>query len=168
MPLNLLKKYNQLLELAAYSPSQRTDSLKGVFCRDIENNRNFSFRTKPISPTPSDGEIKMETLFRHLTTVITDESTNGREFDMNRAVRLHWIKHHIEEKKKDNILVFSTQEGRSKRTYIYDKDEKYVIVFEPLRNGQAYYLLTAYHVRGKDAGRDKFMQKYKRRLPEIL
>lgn len=169
MPLNLLKVYNSLLELAALSELQRANSLRGVFRRDIEENSNFKFRTKQIKPTTADGEDSMDRLFRHLTTCITDKATKHREFEMSRSLRLHWIRHHVEERKKDNMYIFSVDEPRNGiRTYIYDRDENYVIVFEPLRNENEYYLLTAYYLEGKDAARDKMMRKYKRRLPDIL
>ncbi len=168
MPLNLLKVYNSLLELAALSEVQRTNSLKGVFRRDIEVNNNFKFRTKQIKPTTADGEYSMERLFRHLTTCITDKATKHREFEMARSMRLHWIRHHIEGRKQDNLYVFSVDEPRCGiRTYIYDRDENYVIVLEPLRNGTEYYLITAYYLEGKDTARDKMMRKYKRRLSRI-
>jgi len=170
MPLNLLKKYNDLLDILAMSGLQRSESLKGVFCRDIADNPNFTFRTKQINPTPAEGQDAMERLFKHLTTVITDKSINKREFDMERSIRLHWIKHHIEEKKVDNICVFSVKEPVGIRTYIYDIDERYVIVLEPMRDlkKNEYALLTAYHEGGKDKERSKIMKKYQRRLPDVL
>jgi len=170
MPLNLLKKYNELLEVASMTEPQRRKSLKGVFDRDITNNPDFTFRAKKLNPTPADGQDTMERLFTHLTTKIVDPAINKREFEMARSIRLHWIRHHIEEKKSDNMLVFSVTEPKvaTARTYIYDRDEKYVIVLEPMRNKNEYYLLTAYHVEGKDAARDKIMKKYKRRLPNVL
>ncbi len=168
MALNLLKKYNQLLELNAFSEPQRTASLMGVFNRDIAENRHFNFEGKKIHPTPVDGEIKMQTLFTHITTVILDKKAKKREFDFDRSCRLHWIKFHIEKQKQDNMFIFSVHEPNGYRTYIYDKDEKYVIVLEPLRNKGEYYLLTAYPLRGKDAKKDKFKKKYKRKLDEVL
>jgi hypothetical protein len=78
MPLNLLKKYNQLLELFALTDFQRKQSLRGVFDRDIVNNPCFVFRTKIIKPTPADGQDSMNRLFTHLTTVITDKSTKKK------------------------------------------------------------------------------------------
>lgn len=168
MPYNLLRKYNELLEIASFNENQRTNSLKGVFNRDIANNTQFTFQAKPINPTPKDGEIPMETLFSHLTTIIIDKETNKREFDIHRSIRLHWIRHHAEQRKKENMLIFSVKEPEGNRTYIYDKDEKYVIILEPLRNKNEYYLLTAYYLMGKDEKRDKMGRKYKRRLPEVL
>lgn len=168
MPLNLLKKYNQLLDISSYNEFQRKKSLKGVFDRDITNNTNFAFQTKQIHPTPADGQDAIERLFTHLTTVIIDKSTNKREFDMARSIRLHWIRFHIEEYKKDNMLVFSVEEPNGTRTYIYDKAEKYVIVLEPMRKKHEYYLLSAYYVEGKDTARDKMTKKYKRKLPNVL
>ena len=49
------------------------------------------------------------------------------------------------------MLCFSVKEPEGIRTYIYDKNEKYVIVLEPKHKNTIYYLLTAYHLRGKDA-----------------
>ena len=161
-----MKTYNYLLELSGMADEQREKSLRNVFDRDIANNHSFKFRTKPIYPTPkADGEIAVETLFAHLITTIIDE--RHREFDIYRAERLHWIKFHVEEKKKNDMLLFSVQEPRGIRTYIYDKSEKYVIILEPRRNSTAYYLLTAYQLRGKDAQKDKMLRKYNRRL-EII
>jgi len=168
MPLNLLKKYNQLLELVAFNTYDREKSLYGIFNRDIVENASFKFRNKQINPTPFDGIIKMSTLFAHLTTVIVDKKTRKRDFEMHRSVRLHWVKYHIEQNKKDDILIYSVKEPDGFRTYIYDITEKYVVVLEPLRNINEYYLLSAYHVRGKDAARNKFKKKYKRKLNEVL
>lgn len=168
MPFNQLKKYNALLDIAGMSPHNRNVSLRGVFNRDITNNANFKFRTKQITPTPKDGQITMDTLFTHLTKVMVDKKTRAREYDVHRSQRLHWVKYHVEERKKVNMLVYSTKEPEGYRTYIYDRDEMYVIVLEPLRNKDEYYLLSAYYVRGKDAKRNKFISKYKRRLPELL
>jgi hypothetical protein len=167
MPLNLLKTYNQLLDITSYNHIQRKKSLKTVFDRDITNNSNFVFKNKRINPTPADGQDTMERLFSHLTTMTVDKTINKREFDMARSLRLHWIKYHIEEQKKDNIFVFSVSESNRTRTYIYDKDESYVVVLEPMRKKNEYYLLTAYYLEGRDKAREKMMKKYKRRLTSI-
>lgn len=170
MPLNLLKRYNDLLELAFLSDNDRVKSLYGIFKRDIVDNTGFFYRGKPIYPTPREnGTVAMQNLFNHLTR--KQEHIGGerhRIFDMSRSQRLHWIKYHVEECKKEDILVFSVDEPDGIRTYIYDVAEKYVIVLEPSRTFNSYYLLTAYHIEGKDAKRDKIISKYrKRRLPQI-
>lgn len=110
--------------------------------------------------------------------IYCDESCH-KEYDKARSVRLHWIKYHIEEHKKDNMLIFSTKNGREKRTYIYDKTEQYVIVLEPKEAKRIdseekehpyyyYYLLTAYKLEGKDKKRNKIEKLYERRLPSVL
>ena len=119
MPLNLLKRYNQLLELEAFSEPQRKASLMGIFNRDIANNPNFSFKAKPIRPIPLDGEIKMTTLYTHLTCAIENKENRNRVFDMHRAKRLHWVRYHMEENKNDNMLIYSVKEPEGIRTYIY-------------------------------------------------
>lgn len=55
MPTNLLKVYNELLDLASLPEAQRTKSLRGVFDRDFTNNPNMAFRTKKVKPTPAEG-----------------------------------------------------------------------------------------------------------------
>ncbi len=168
MPLNLLKSYNQLLEFESLTESQRTNSLKRIFNRDIADNTAFKFKGRQINPTPLDGFLTMDTLFTHLTTEIIDKKSRKRAFEIHRSKRLHWLRHHIDEKKTEKMLVFSVKEPSGVRTYVYDLDESYVIVLEPLRKREEYYLLTAYWVRGKDAKRNKFEKKYKRRLPDVL
>lgn len=168
MPLNLIKRYNELLDISGMSIHDRQTSLMGVFNRDFKD-VNITFKDKLVTPTVKDGKIALDTLYSHLTSECIDNKTRKREFDIHRSKRLHWVKFHINEIKKDDILVFSVNEPEGNRTYIYDKTECYVIVLEPLRNVNQYYLLTAFHVRGRDAQRDKYLTKYnKRRLPEIL
>ncbi len=168
MPFNQTKIYNELLDLVALNERQRISSLRLIFERDFVN-KSPKFQNKDVYPTSqNDGEIPMDTLFRHLTTEMTDKSTRKREFEIDRSRRLHWVRFHLDNKKKDNMLLFSVKEPEGYRTYFYDKDEKYVLVLEPMRNGNAYYLLTAYYIKGKDAQRDKMMKKHKRRLADIL
>jgi hypothetical protein len=161
MPLNQIKAYNSLLDISGLAERDRKISLKAIFDRDITNNANFKFRSKTIQPTPKEGELKLETLFTHLTTVVVDYKTKKREYDLYRSQRLHWLKYHVEEKRKQGMLVFSAKDKGGIRTYIYDQAEHYVIVLEPLRKINEYYLLTAYHLRGKD--NKKIENKYKRR-----
>ena len=176
---NLLKKYNALLEVDMMTPVQRNKSLRGVFDRDIPNNPAFAFRGKKIYPIPAEGMDKVELLFAHLTTKVTDIETQHREYDRTRSIRIHWIRHHIEEKKTDGMLVFSTVNGCDKRTYIYDQTEKYVIVLEPKEANKVnekqeeytykyYYFLTAYKLEGKDDKRNKIERLYQRRHNALL
>lgn len=167
MPINLIKEYNQLLELSAFTTYQRTISLKGIFDRDFINCNSISFNNKRITPTPQDGVVTMDTLFFHLTTVMVDKVLRNRIFDNDRAVRLHWVKFHLL-LKKQNVLTFSVQEPEGFRTYIYDVEEKYVVVLEPKREGNEYYLLSAYKLTGKDTKRDKILAKYNKRRLDIL
>jgi len=129
MPFNLVKIYPELLELAHLPDNARRRSLMLIFKRDIEDNPKFNFRSKIIRPIKGD-EIPMQSLFRHLTTEEVEEvGGNGRifkkrEFEMHRSRRLHWIRTHIDEKVKESIEIFSTEE-RAKgktvyRTYVYN------------------------------------------------
>jgi hypothetical protein len=165
MPFNLKKAYNQLLDFTGMSEHQRTQSLRGVFQRDIKNNNVFRFRNKRISPTKGEEEA-MERLFKHLTTIMADEATRRREFDRKRSERMHWIRHHVEEKKKGGMIVFSIKESGTLRTYILDDTENYLVVLESYRNQTEYYLLTAHYLDGRNT--DKIKAKYKRRLPEVI
>lgn len=168
MPLNLLRVYNQLLDLTGLNEVARKASLRGVFNRDIGDHPSFRFRGKIVIPTGKEGEIPIDTLFTHLTCVLNNPIERKRVFELQRSLRLHWVKHHIEERKPDDIIIFSVKEPEGYRTYIYDKTESYVVVLEPKANNTYYFLLTAYYVEGKDAKRNKMEKKYKRRLQEVL
>ncbi len=177
MPLNLLKTYPQLLELGHLNEHQRTESLLRVFKRDIEENPGLNFRAKTIRPIKGE-EPAMVLLFRHLTTEeIELEDENGtkypkRIFEIDRSQRLHWVRHHLEERKKENVEIFSVEERDQKkrkdiiRTYIFDIEQKYIIVLDPQRTQKDYYLVTAYYLN-KDYGEKKIKKLMKKRLPEL-
>lgn len=67
------------------------------------------FKEKQIRPIKKeDGKPAMDTLFHHLTTCKNEDNEhNERIFEMDRSLRLHWVKHHIELKTPENIIVFS-------------------------------------------------------------
>lgn len=174
MPLNLIKTYPQLLEIVHLNEYQRIQSLQGVFNRDVVNNANFKFQGKQMRPTKQEGEPPMQTLFRHLTTRGNKDEKGRklgtRSFEMTRSARLHWIKYHIDELKKDNVEIFSYEDRIDRkdviRTYIYDIDQGYVIILEPQRSGTDYYLLTAYHLN-EPGGKKQIEKKRKKKLDEI-
>jgi hypothetical protein len=157
MPTNLTKKYNQLLELLYGSERDNLSSFRRVFDRDFGNGIVNTFRGLPVEPTTADGEDAMDRLFRHLTTVILDKKTRKRAFEGERSIRVHWIKHHLEE--KCALIIFRVED--EKRVYILDKVERYVIVLEPKRNNESYYLLTAYKLQSSSY--KKIMKKRERR-----
>ena len=176
MPFNQTKRYPELLDILSLSEKDRTESLKMIFKRDIEENPNLNFRNKKIYPIKGE-EPNMQSLFTHLTTEeikITEEGCTHpkRVFEKDRSQRLHWIRYFLEERKKENVEVFSVEERDQKkrqnitRTYIYDKEQKYVIVLEPQRNQRDYYLLTAYHLN-KDYGEKSINKKLKYKLPNV-
>lgn len=164
MPHNLLKVYPELLEIAHLSVSDRNLSLKRIFDRDIRENENFNFRNKKINPVKIEKDA-MKTLFTHLTTRKIDYKTNKREFEYERSVRLHWVKHHIDENLPEKLKIFSVEDREGVRTYIFDEDEKYVVILEPYRNKTEYYLITAYNLKGRNT--QKIKNKYKRRLGNV-
>lgn len=157
MPTNQIKVYNQLLELLHGNFKDDLNSIRKVYDRDFCNGVQNKFKSLPVLPTPAEGENEMDRLFRHLTTVITDKKTNKREFESERSIRLHWIKHHLDG--KCQIEVFKIED--EKRVYLLDKAEKYVIILEPKFKDTVLYLLTAYRLQS-DSYR-KIMNKYERR-----
>lgn len=176
MPFNLLKIYPELLDIGSLNETERTKSLRSIFKRDIEEHPDLCFRNKKIWPIKDDKD-SMELLFKHLTTEereIQDENNRKykkRFFEMDRSRRLHWVKYHIEETKSDNMEYFSVEERIKEknviRTYIYDLSEKYVIVLEPQRTGNDYYLLTAYYLN-KPEGLKTLQKKLKRKLNNVI
>jgi hypothetical protein len=177
MPLNLLTVYPKLLDLESFTEKERTKSLYGVFRRDIEDNPDLAFRLKKIRPIKGE-EPAMIILFRHLTTEEVEVSNEDgskyvkRIFEMTRSKRLHWVRFHIEERKTEGVSVFSVLERDQKkrkdiiRTYIYDAEQKYIIVLDPQRSKRDYYLVTAYYLN-KDYGEKKIKKLYRNRLAEV-
>lgn len=176
MAVNLSKRYNAFLELLHYNEADRTASLRRIFDRDIADNPNFMFQNKIIRPLKKEGEIDMESLFSHLTKKsieVTDDkgrkSKSRSEFDIHRSKRLHWVWHHIQEKKSD-LKVFSLAERKNGKdvlhTYLFDEEEEYVIVLEPQRSKTDYYLLSAYYL-DEDWAKKNMRKKWKRRLSEV-
>ena len=174
MITNLIKKYSDFLELDHLNDNERKKSLLGVFKQDIEDNENFKFKNKKIYPVKISADA-MQTLFTHLTCCTEEVEEDGRKYkkrvyDAQRSKRLHWVRHHIDEKKKDNIEVFSSEERIENRTvirtYIYDLDQNYIIVLEPQRTNQDYYLITAHYLN--EAWAKKAMRKrLSKKLPEL-
>lgn len=178
MPFNQLKRYSDFLEITHFFPHERTISLRAIFDRDITDNTNFSYKTKIIRPIKKEGVLDMDTLFKHLTYMTVDDiDEKGKkyksrsEFDINRSKRLHWIWYHIQEKKIENLMVFSHKDRKDgkwvTRTYIYDFVQEYVVILEPQRSGLDYYLLSAYHLTNAKGGLDQIQKKIKRKLDEV-
>lgn len=167
MVTNLLKIYPDFLDLVGLTEVSNRAALYPVFKRDfIDRPSPLIFRNRPVDPTPKQGEEPMETLYRHLTTVVTDKATRKREFESDRCFRLHWVLVHLNGSCRDSLDVFSIEDADGPRTYIYNAKHKYVVILEPYRDSSGYYLLTAYHLKGGDSR--KIENKRKRRLPEIL
>lgn len=175
MPTNLLKNYPDLLDIMHLSERERTISLRSIFRRDVEENPGLNFRTKIIRPIKGE-EPAMDLLFKHLTTEeIQEMDENGKEypkriFEKDRSQRLHWVRFHLEESKKEGVEIFSVEERDQKkrvdiiRTYIFDVDQNYVIVLDPQRSLRDYYLVTAYYLN-KDYGAKKIKKLLKKKLP---
>lgn len=174
---NILKIYPELLDIVGLSEKGRYHDLQTIFKRDIEDNPDFAFRSCRIYPIKAQGKADMGRLFKHLTyeefIVECEDGTKypKRIFEVARSQRLHWINHHIKEKTPSNIDVFTVEERDSKKrkvkkTYIYDKMEKYVIVLEQQRTN-AFYLLTAYHLN-KEYGEKALLKKMKKRITTPL
>lgn len=177
MPLNYIKKYPELLEILYLSERDRKTSLYGIFRRDIEDNDSFAFRGKRIYPIKENGRVNMEVVFNHLTTAREEDehgnATEARVFEPHRSRRLHWIRHHIEERTTSVLEIFSCEErDRANRrttihTYIFDKVNKYIVVLLPQRSPYGYYLLTAYYLN-KPGGEKKINKLKSRQLPNII
>ncbi len=160
MATNLLKQYNQLLELLYNNHFDNVQSIKKVFYRDFNIDKPLIFNNKKIQPTTADGEDKIERLFNHLTRKELDNATKKREFDSERAIRIHWIKHHLLNiEKLKNLISFKIIDEN--RVYLLDKTEKYVIILEPLRQQEAFYLLSAYRLLPSNY--QKIMKKFEKR-----
>ncbi len=158
MPTNLLKEYNALLDWLYADFWENIRSIYRVFARDFIEKAPVLFNGQVVHPLPTDGGEQMERQFEHLTTVVVDKATNKRSFDQQRAIRIHWILHHLMMKKSVNLLLFFVP--REQRVYILDRDEKYVIILEKFRKESDFFLLTAYLL--EDDSFRKILKRYER------
>ena len=101
-----------------------------------------------------------EALFDHLTTREIDKQTRKRDFCYVRSERLHWIKYHVEENKKNFMLIFPDIDDGKQKMYIIDIVESYIIILQEFYNGKFYHLLTAHKLSKKNL--KKFMNKASR------
>ena len=164
--------YHDFLDFRQLSFFYIHSVLKIIFERDIKNNIDFKFRTKDIKPQDIDPTLEQnyDRLHKHLTTRDNGgELSFERNFDEERSKRLHWIKFHIEENKKDGMLIFSYRDRVGNRTYIYDITQRYVIILEPFRkqSENIYYFITAFYC-DFDSKVRTINGKYRNRLPDIL
>lgn len=173
MPLNLIKKYPELLELSSYNERDRTECLRKIYNRDVEE-YELLFRGCKIYPTKHENDgSTFATHFAHMTTkefVEIDDNgkeTKKRSFDIFRSERLHWVKQHIEEATKEQQIVVFSNNYPQIRTYIWNQKEKYVVILEPQRKPNSYYLLTAYYLNDKK-GIKQMESKYKKRMDNII
>ena len=153
MPFNLLKKYPEATGNPAFGET-RAQRLHYIGCiaGTSKTTKRSSFREKRVYPIKSDGEIDMQREFMHLTT--TDDKGSGRRcdekrvFEPDRFPRLHWIRHHIEERTSHVLEIFSCEERDMKhqkniyRTYVYDMAG----MWSSSNHSNGYYLLTAYYL----------------------
>jgi len=168
MPTNLLITYNRLLELAHLPEYQRQASLGGVFRRDFEiNAADLAFRTQRVYPIPGEAD-NLKRLFKHLTTVVVDHATKRREYEAERSERLHWVRVHILEQVQipKPCLIFFSDDPEGERLYLFNEAERYVVILQPLRKVNAFYLLTAYRLEPRNL--KKIKNKYKRRKPDPI
>lgn len=115
MALNLSKEYSEFLEIAFMSESDRHSSLKRIFERDITNNKDFLFPERVVRPLKIEGNVSLETLFKHLTCEskeLTDESCkkikSREDFEIERSKRLLLLWHLIQELNREvsSIIIY--------------------------------------------------------------
>lgn len=174
--MNLTVKYAEMLNINGMSENERKFSLRRVFNRDIQDNPDLKFLSKVIRPIKKDGIASMDTVFGHLTTARVEEiDGNGKSFQKSvfepqRSVRLHWVRHHLDQGEHPDVTVFSYTDRKSRkdviRTYIYNPNKKYVVVLEPQDSKRDYYLLSAYYLY-ESWGQKSIENKLKNKLPEV-
>lgn len=144
--MNILAKYDGLLELSSLNEKDLRAELWSIFKRDFDG--KIECCGKDVEPTPSDSG-GYEHVFIHLITKSDDKT--GREIDRKRSKYIHWIKPHI---KRDlspfsdlhDLSVFSIEENRRTSLYLLNKTKKYVVILELKRDKSALYLLTAFPI----------------------
>lgn len=158
-PLDTLEDYIDDLPIADPSPAQLY-ILYGLFLEDFVQNPilikgellqyNTARSVMPLTRGKPKG-------YEHIITR-ENKYTGKREFDRERANRIHWIKPIIEHKENSRIKYFEkvNSEGYNQQFYYYQEKGFIVIVRELKPN---YLMITAFSV-DKDQG-SKYNRWYK-------
>ncbi len=154
------------------------EQLYSIFCNDIRDHKLlYKNNIVCIGNKIEDGK---EEIFWHLTDKLEKEKPIprrkrkfqkqqnykkpvGRLPDFRRCERLPWIKPVIENSQEPVLLAWDYLEGDKKiKTYVWFKDEKYVVIMKKLKKGVR-RLITAFYIDGSKEAK-KFEEKYNKRI----
>lgn len=169
-----------LPEIATVNPwtEDTYEMLYEIFCRDIRgHNLRYIGNDVWIFPEMEDGKEK---IFWHLTTRDakrkkiprrkrrfypegqTDIETE-RLPDLRRCERLPWVKSLIEHPSEPEVLAWDYEEGdRTVKTYIWIKDQDFVVIMKKYPNGKR-RLITSFYVN-RSFKRKDFEDKHANRI----
>lgn len=104
--------------------------------------------------------------FWHLITR-ENYAVGERLFEPERAECLPWCRPCLVNAPDPSLKIWDYREGRRKiRTYVWLESNDYLIILEkrPSRQGERFFLITAYSVDGNDT-RGKLRKKFEKREP---
>lgn len=130
--------------------------------------RDFLERTASCLGTPVHvdkrkiGSDKVES-FWHVTST-TDRATGNKLPDINRLVRIRWIRALIDNASAADVLCWRYKEGNGPvRVYIWARDAEFVVILEEIMGRKFLRLVTAFIV-GYDSKKRDLMKRYDDRI----
>ena len=169
--------YSWLPDLVSVDPwsDETYNNLYNIFCREI---RDYSlyYKAYPVS-IYKDMEDGKEKIFWHLTSreskikktprrkkKYQNSEKGPRLPDLRRCERLQWIKVFITQARNSELLSFDYEEGdKTIKTYIWFKEEKFVVILKKMKNSSKRILTTSFYV-DKQYTYDDFQRKYNNRI----
>ena len=158
--------YNWLPDIIDYTKynniNEFVDDIYNVFTTDFFikkikfNGKNINISPKILNCTPEDNCQSIEynchncpfkgklDIFNHVITGKINTYRTPGKFNVNRAIRIHWIKFIIENY-KNGVLYFNNQKKSDLVHYFWLKNYKFVVIFVEVKNGKC-YLKTAFYI----------------------
>ena len=137
----------------------RIEFLYSIFRNDFIINRCFLADKIYIDPKSHQKKDSKERVFWHIITK-TNPKTKKREFDINRASRIHWIKKIILNCFDKEIKLFYHYESKQKviRLYLWAYRQDFIVIIQKLGDTSS-YLVTSFYIE-KHYNRKIYQKRY--------
>lgn len=162
-----MKKFNFLpdkIDLNGKTWDDIIDSIYSVFEMDFKKHKTTHYDTEVEFDRRIlyDGSNKEEGFWHVIEK--ENKNVNERQFDIERAKRLSWIRPTLEADDKDVIIIFDFDHGsksKGMRRYVWLKELDYVIILQA--KDEMFFLVTAFCVDSNWKRKD-LERKFRKRL----
>ncbi len=133
------------------------EELYSIFHDHFIKSRVYLAKSIYVNPGYHGKKNGKENIFWHIVTR-TNNKTKEREFDTQRASRIHWIKPIIENYNNHEIKLFYADYNKKIRLFLWAEDYDFVVILQKLGNNYSSYLVTSFYI--EEWKKKKFQKMY--------